>query len=353
MTAVSHLTALRRRLESEEAVEVPLRELLEWFGAKRRGVKVVDRIRTAMAEAGLRIGDALVDADSDDVLRFRLDTDAEVVRAAPDEYERLAGIPALRESDRTGASPAASPQASPPAGDLVAHLLGVERDPSAADRLVAEVDGAPEWIEVTADCRGTDALVISADGTTMTWPRFEAATASVYDWDGRGPLWYSSPVTLRSGSAIAVGAVVFCRDGWWAPDWTPSAEPLSYAFRPWDQWAGHRLEQERDGAGVEMSVVVLLGGREEVRLSHGAARPPWSAVSIAFADAVLRRVIPVVCRDLGKESLGHPPIGAWDPERADGILGAVSAAPNAVVTTDQQVFDASLDASLFNKGAIT
>ena len=138
MTAASHLTALRRRLESEGAVEVPLRELLEWFGAKRRGAKVVDRIRTAMAEAGLRIGDAFVDADSDDVLRFRLDADAEVVRAAPVEDERLAGIPALRESDRTGASPAASPPASPPptppAGDQVAHQLGIERDPTAADR---------------------------------------------------------------------------------------------------------------------------------------------------------------------------------------------------------------------------
>ena len=347
MNAESHLLALRRRLETEGTIEVPLRELLEWFGAKRRGAKVVDRVRAAMADAGLRIGEALVAAGSDDVIRFRLDADAEVVCAEPDTGEQLAGVPSIQTTDHTTSSTATAP----PAGDLVAHLLTISgHDLSAADRLVTEVDGSSEWLEVTSEYRGTDALVISADRTTMTWPRFEAATASVYDWDGRGPLWYSSPVTLRSGSATGVGAVVFCRDGWWAPDWTPSAEPLSYAFRSWDQWTEHRLEHERDAAGVETAIMVLQGGREEVRLSHDAAHLPWSAVSIAFADAVLRRVIPVVRRDLGKESLGHPPIGPWDLERVGRILGAVSAdpTPDAVIIPDQQAFDPSL----FTKGAL-
>lgn len=321
MTIESRLVALRQRLESDGAVLVPLRELLDWFGAKRRGTKVVDRIRSSMSDAGIRIGDALTAAGSEDVIRFRLDADAEVVRAEPDGGDRLAGVPPVRESDRA----ASLPSASLPAGDLVAHLLGNGCDPSAADRLIAEVAGASEWLEATADFRAADALVIAADGTVMTWQRFEAATASVYDWKGRGPLWYSSPVTLRCGPATCVGAVVFCRDGWWAPDWTPSAEPLSYAFRPWDQWTGHRLEHEPDGAGAEAAVVVLQSGREEVRFSHGPARPTWSSASLAFADAVLRRVSPVVQRDLGKESLGHPPIDAWDTDRVRRLLGTHAA----------------------------
>jgi hypothetical protein len=49
----SRLVQIRQRLAAGEVSEsVTVRELLSWFGAKRRGYYIVDHIRTALSGGG-------------------------------------------------------------------------------------------------------------------------------------------------------------------------------------------------------------------------------------------------------------------------------------------------------------
>lgn len=326
MSKDPRVRVLRQRVDDEGSADVSVRELLEWFGAKRRGAKVLDRLQTALESAGLHVGDAIARAGSDDRIRFHRDRPAEIVGAAVDTGgPRAAGV---REGPSLG-------RVSPPpvvhtvSGDLVADLLAHVGAPlTAAPCLVQAVHEATGWLEVAGDLRRSAALNLGSGAVPMSWSRFEAATASLFDWETRGPLWYSSPVNCRVGTISRTGVVVFCRDGWWAPDWGDAAAEYQYVFRSWDDWTAHRLEFGRDGATGEAPQLALEGPKGRVLLSHSADDlPSWSSVSFAYADAVLRRVLPVVVRDLGQEVLGHPVIEVWDEARLRAMFGAPDISP--------------------------
>jgi hypothetical protein len=318
-TVLERVEAFRQQVMADGHADVSVRTLLEWFGSKRRGSKVVDRVCAALSQSGLRPGAAVTQAKIDDVLRFYADAEAEILAATgAGAAEARPGAPLgdmLLDLLRLGGVPldAVLGDANPPDPDLAPRVY------AAAASLRSEVEQATEWLELGPEESPESWLVLGPPHGAMPWRRFEEMTAAVYDWSARGPLWYSSPMTITdtTASSACVGAVVFCRDGWWVPDWKdPEASAnASYCFQSWDTWNRFAVE-ERHVDGVVRPVLVLAGDAEEVVLSHAAAGDPaWSALSLALAHAVLHRIIPVVMEQVGAEELTHPPIDEWNVER--------------------------------------
>ena len=127
-----------------------------------------------------------------------------------------------------------------------------------------------------------------------------------YPWQGRGPLWYTSGVTINS---TFTGSMIFLREGWVGVD---PESPEQFCFNSWEEYLTHRWP-DVNGEGEAHESLMKLGDLELDFDTAGS--PPWKALTLRLADILLRRILPVVGRSLGSPELAHPPIGHWTKQR--------------------------------------
>lgn len=134
---------------------------------------------------------------------------------------------------------------------------------------------------------------------------------SDYPWYKRGPLWYSSGLTIND---VYTGPILFLRDGWVGVDPNDSE---SFTLNSWDYVHDHVWPNSNSRGEVSPTLMKL--GCD--LLDYDAIRAPtWAALSFQLADIILRRILPAARESRGKLGIKHPPILQWTEERIRAIL---------------------------------
>jgi hypothetical protein len=325
----SRIQRLKQAVEANGVADVSVRDLLEWFGSRRRGTRVVERVVAGLQSAGLRVGNAVASAGIDDSIRFHAAADADVLPAVvqlPSGGGDAATDRVRDDATSDGKRQPVRRSGTDRRGCMLEDFLRAAGASAAdteshSDRLIREVRTAASWLEVGPELRRATIVQLGVSTPPMSWTQFEFVTAEVYDWSDRGPLWYRSPIRLQVGDTSIVGTVVFCRDGWWAPDWQVSP-PTAYLFQSWDEWMSHQFEMIDTPSGNKEPRLILRQRDGAVTLMPVAGDSADSAVAaFALGSAVLDGIWPVVAESRGQEYLHHPPIELWTVQRLQSVLG--------------------------------
>lgn len=94
MAAPQEFADIKKILETGKPVEISVRTLLGWFNAQRRGYYIVQQIRRALLEEGLRTDPDFEYAYIDGLVQFLLDK-AETVSASNGTGTAVATAPDL------------------------------------------------------------------------------------------------------------------------------------------------------------------------------------------------------------------------------------------------------------------
>lgn len=213
------------------------------------------------------------------------------------DFLRLSGVlpPGYKRSPRTGWP------------ELPAKAI------AAAERLLTTLNHDPErWLEVPATMGKHCGIVDDPDRAgVLSIDRMEELPGlEDYPWHKRGPLWYSSGVTINGSFP---GPVVFLRDGMVTVD--PS-DPNTFTHFSWDEFHTHEWPA-RDSDG-EINARCL--GLDHLVLDHAAeGDPDWGEFSFYFADLILRRVLAAAQASPGP-FLRTPPIEHWTEELVCSML---------------------------------
>jgi len=315
--------ALKLALQITPSVDVKVREVLEWYGARRRGVKVLARVVAELRECGFHVSDDFGTADIESLVRFHATGQVEVLPATAAQESMV--VPSERARAGQPAAPdAAAPSAVARSGrDMLADFMcevavAPEDVEHFATRLGEEIRRATVWLEVGPSLLRGVVLDLSERLRNVPWSQFANATAGVYDWHERGPLWYSSPMRVGVAGQTVLGGVVFCRDGWWAPVGQENGF-VHYDFMPWEHWHAHHLRSS-PGTSTQLTLVGRSGEIIiEPALDDGMA---LGDLTLTLASAVLERVLPVAAQYQGQESMSHPPVVLWNQERLRSLFGS-------------------------------
>lgn len=165
---------------------------------------------------------------------------------------------------------------------------------NAAMRFALSLRDAREYWREVPPSMGNHCRLVLADrwtgARTAVVPMdrlFELPGLEDYQWDGRGPLWYSSNLVINS---FYFGPVLFMHDGWIGPD---PARPSRLRLNPWDDYVGAEwpLEGEEEGDGC-FHTMMKLG---DVTLAFAIdTTPAWAPWSFEVATLVLEQIFSVV-----------------------------------------------------------
>ena len=231
----------------------------------------------------------------------------------------------------------------PVAGDMLIDFLRVsgvwprERDPwswgddtkplpdgikeqieKATAALIEHIRTSPNWFEIPSTTEMRVGLNDPMCGEMFADEFSDLVGTEEYPWNKRGPLWYSSRLSINGQ---LFGPVLFLRDCWVAVD---PDDPDQFTLLSWDDFLQYTWPAiSRDGSRLEE--VLLLGEpgnpRPKIVLQHPTGCP-WTALSLGVAAAVLSRVLPVAAESVQSNSFSHPPITPWSPELLQEIFEA-------------------------------
>ena len=185
---------------------------------------------------------------------------------------------------------------------------------AACDRLFMMLEANPElWLEVGPDLNEQCSIITNVDDwDVLPLNRLdELPGLEDYPWHKRGPLWYTSGITINS---MYTGPMIFLRDGWIGVD---PADEDSYRFNSWDNFLTHQWPAA-NGDGETYDSLMELGDLELDFDTAGS--PPWKALNLRLADILLRRILPAARRSLGRPDISTPPIGQWTVHRVRTAL---------------------------------
>jgi uncharacterized tellurite resistance protein B-like protein len=118
-----------------------------------------------------------------------------------------------------------------------------------------------------------------------------------YPWNKRGPLWYSSDLTINQNY---FGPILFLRDGLVSVD---PRTPGNYILMGWERWKKY--------ARPEAHKIFL--GNDNVEVVIEAKNPnAFTKYSFDFALSILDKVISAAQKSLDKSYMEHPAIIQWE-----------------------------------------
>jgi hypothetical protein len=194
---------------------------------------------------------------------------------------------------------------------------------AATQALVEYIRTAPGWLELYPDVTFRSGRLGLND---PVWGVFSGEALSNllgtadYPWHKRGPLWYSSRMSINGRYD---GPVMFLRDGWLGVD---PDDPAQFVVNSWDDFLAHRMSL--NGNRILLGDIGMV--EPKVTLCHANARP-WSTASMAVAAAVLSRLQPVAEASVGEMVIRHPTIEPWTPVLLHSMLDRIDGGESAAV----------------------
>ncbi len=170
MENTGQLTEIKTKLENGEQVpRVSVREFLSWFGAQRRGVWIVSRIRDGLSEAGLETEPDFESAYIDSTIGFTLPAEVEV------DAEQAPAATILSAELSATATVSASLSVSP-------SVASVYADPTYRISKLEAANRHPVSIPPDAELKEAATLMLSKDFSQLPVMTSERDVKGVVSW---------------------------------------------------------------------------------------------------------------------------------------------------------------------------